>query len=138
MGSWLEMHLLSSQIADVILVVHCAFIVFVVGGEVCVVVGYFRNWRWVRDLTFRLCHVLAIGFVAAQAWFSRVCPLTIWEGKLRAAAGGESYSGTFIAHWVGRLVYFDAPQWVFTGAYSLFGALFLLSWVWIRPERGTS
>ena len=130
-----EMSCLSSLIADAILIVHCTFIAFVLGGEVCVVVGHFRNWCWVRDLTFRVCHVLAIGVVVAQAWAKEVCPLTVWENALRDVAGDQSYSGTFVEHWVGRLVYYDAPQWVFTGAYSLFGALVLLSWSWARPRR---
>ena len=123
-----------SLIADAILVVHCAFIAFVVGGEVCVVVGCFRHWHWVRNLTFRVCHILAIGIVVVQAWANQVCPLTIWENTLRNAADGQSYSGTFVEHWIGKLVYYDAPQWIFTVAYSLFGALVLFTWTWVRPE----
>lgn len=133
-----EMSYFYSLVADAILVIHCGFIAFVLGGQACVVVGYFRNWRWVRNFTFRVCHVLAIGIVVAQAWANQVCPLTIWENTLRDAAGGQSYSRTFVEHWVGRLVYYDAPQWIFTVAYSLFGALVLLSWAWIKPERNTS
>ncbi|MDO9543441.1 MAG: DUF2784 domain-containing protein [Kiritimatiellia bacterium] len=122
-------------IADTILIVHSVFITFVLVGQGCVVVGCFRNWRWVRNLTFRVCHILAIGIVVAQAWANQVCPLTIWENALRHAAGGQSYPGTFVEHWVGRLVYYDAPQWVFTVAYSLFGAVVLFSWAWVKPER---
>lgn len=40
-----------SLAADAVLVVHFAFIVFVLGGQVCVVVGYCRGWRWGRSLT---------------------------------------------------------------------------------------
>lgn len=126
---------LYSLAADTILLIHLAFIVFVVGGQACVVVGYFRDWRWVRSLIFRVCHLLAIGFVVAQAWASKICPLTIWESKLRAAAGQQAYQGTFIKDWIGRLIYYDAPLWVFVVVYSLFGALVLLSWIWVRPEK---
>lgn len=126
---------MASLIADLILVVHFAFIVFVAGGQACILLGYFRNWRWVRNFTFRICHLLAIAIVIAQAWASRICPLTLWENALREAAGERLYSGTFIAHWVGKLVYHDAPPWIFTAVYSAFGTLVLLSWFWIRPER---
>lgn len=129
------MRCLYSLIADAILVVHFAFIAFVIGGEACVVVGYFRNWCWMRNLTFRVCHILAIGIVVALAWANRICPLTVWENTLRHAAGGESYSGTFVKHWVGRLVYYEAPQWIFIVAYSMFGALVLFTWIWVRPEK---
>jgi hypothetical protein len=128
---------LASLIADVILVVHCGFIAFVLGGEACVIVGHFRNWHWVRKLTFRFCHLLAIGIVVAQAWADQICPLTVWENALRGAAGEESYSETFVQHWVGRLVYYDAPQWVFTVVYSVFAALVLFSWVWVKPQGRT-
>ena len=126
---------MSSLIADVILIVHLAFIVFVLGGEVCVLVGYFRDWPWVRNFTFRVCHLLAIGIVVALAWANQVCPLTVWENTLRETAGEETYRETFIQHWVGELVYYDAPQWIFTAAYMAFGALVVLSWYWVRPTR---
>jgi hypothetical protein len=127
---------LSSLVADAILILHFGFIAFVVGGEVCVVVGYFRNWRWVRNLAFRICHALAIGVVVGQAWLEQICPLTDWENALRNAAGEDPYSGTFVQHWIGRMVYYDAPAWVFTLVYSLFGALVLFSWIWVKPGKG--
>ena len=121
-------------IADAILVAHFAFILFVVGGQVCVIIGYFRGWSWIRKPTFRVCHLLAIGIVVTLTWANQVCPLTVWENALRDAAGGESYSTTFVEHWVGGLIFYDAPRWAFTMAYTLFGALVLLSWSWVKPE----
>ena len=124
-----------SMAADAILVVHFTFVVFVVGGQACVVIGYFRDWRWVRSLTFRVCHLLAIGFVVAQAWASNICPLTVWESKLRAAAGEQSYQRSFIEHWIGKLIYYDAPLWLFAVVYTLFGALVIFTWIWVRPGK---
>jgi uncharacterized membrane protein len=126
---------LYSLAADAILVVHFAFIVFVLGGQACVIAGYFRDWRWVRNLTFRVSHLLAIGIVVAQAWANELCALTVWESKLRYAAGEQPYQGTFVAAWLGRLVYYDLPLWVFIVAYSFFGALVLFSWIWVRPGK---
>ena len=119
--------------ADLILLVHGGFILFVVAGEICVIVGHLRHWRWVHNRIFRLCHLLAIGVVAVQAWAQRVCPLTEWENALREAAGQAPYAESFIRHWVGRLVYCDAPPWVFTLSYSLFAALVLATWFLVRP-----
>ena len=124
-----------SLAADAILVVHFAFVIFVVGGQLCVIVGYFRNWRWVHNLAFRVCHLLAIAVVVAQAWLGRYCPLTIWESRLRLAAGQPAYDGTFVQEWVGKLIYYDAPLWVFAIIYSLFGALVLASWIWVKPGK---
>lgn len=129
------MRAMYSLVADMILVVHFGFIAFIIGGQVGVIVGYFRNWRWIRNLTFRLCHILAIAIVAALAWGNRLCPLTVWERALRDAGGDQSYPGSFVGYWIGRFVYYDAPQWVFTIAYSFFGVLVLFTWIGIRPEK---
>jgi uncharacterized protein DUF2784 len=131
----MEMINVYSLMADVILVTHFLFIVFVLVGQACIVIGYFRSWHWVRQLMFRLCHLLAIAVVIAQAWANRLCPLTLWENALREAVAELPYAETFVQHWVGRLVYYDAPQWLFTVAYSMFGAVVLFSWVWVRPKR---
>jgi len=63
-----------------------------------------------------------------------VCPLTTLEMFLRGKTQGATYDGGFIEHWLQRVLYFDAPGWVFTGAYSVFGALVLATW-WFFPPR---
>ncbi|MDP6524919.1 MAG: DUF2784 domain-containing protein [Kiritimatiellia bacterium] len=127
-----------SLTADGILVAHFLFIAFVLGGQGCIVVGYFRNWHWIRSFLFRVCHILAIAVVIAQTWADKLCPLTTWENALRKTAGEPTYTETFVQHWLGRLIYYDAPAWVFTLVYSIFGAVVLLSWIWIKPERNPS
>lgn len=124
--------------ADLILIVHFAIIVFIVAGQVCIVAGYFFSWNRIRNMKFRVFHLLAIGIVVIQAWAGQLCPLTLWESGLREAGGGQGYSGTFVEHWIGRVVYYYAPQWVFILVYSLFGALVLFSWFWIRPHRDSA
>ena len=120
--------------ADALLLLHTAFVIFVVMGLVLVVIGGLRNWHWVRNPWFRLAHLGAIGFVVVQAWAGQVCPLTLWENALRRRAGELGYSGTFIGHWLEQLLYYDAPLWVFTVAYTLFGGLVAASWWWVKPE----
>ena len=120
--------------ADAILALHALFVVFVVGGLVLIVSGGLSGWRWVRNIWFRVAHLVAIGVVVLQAWLGRICPLTTWEMALRADAGQGTYSGTFIGYWLGRLLYYDAPAWVFILAYTLFGLLVLFCWFWVRPE----
>ena len=121
--------------ADAILVLHVLFVCFVVLGLLLVLLGRQRGWRWVRNPWFRLVDAAAIGIVVVQAWLGVLCPLTIWEVGLRAQAGDAVYAGSFIAHWLERLLYFQAPAWVFLIAYSLFGALVAASWIWVRPRR---
>ncbi|MBW1982578.1 MAG: DUF2784 domain-containing protein [Deltaproteobacteria bacterium] len=114
---------------------HFLLIAFVVGGEVCIVMGFFRGWHWVRHLCFRVLHLLVIAVVVGQTWLNRSCPLTVWESALRQETGQQPYAGSFIQHWLGRLVYYEAPQWVFTAVYTFFGAVVLFSWFWVKPEK---
>lgn len=121
-------------LADVVLSVHVAIVLFVVGGLVLVVVGNWRRWRWVNALWFRFLHLAAIAVVAAQAWLGMVCPLTTLEMWLRAKARLTTYSGSFIEYWLQRLLYFDAPDAVFTLAYTVFGLATVAVWWRFPPE----
>ena len=120
--------------ADAILVLHALFVCFIVFGLLLVLLGGRRGWCWVRDPWFRLLHAAGIGVVVAQAWLGVLCPLTIWEVRLRAQASDAVYAGSFIGHWLERLLYFQAPAWVFLIAYSVFGALVAASWIWVPPR----
>lgn len=119
-------------LADVILSLHVGIVVFVIGGLIATVVGNLRRWRWVNGRGFRLAHLAAIGVVAVQAWLGATCPLTSLEMWLRQRAHLPGYSGSFIEHWLQRLLYYQAPSWVFTLAYSLFALAVIASW-WKFP-----
>lgn len=121
-------------LADAVLSIHVAIVLFVVGGLALVLIGAWRGWAWVRTGWFRLTHLAAIGVVVLQAWLGVVCPLTSLEQWLRGQAHGATYSGSFIEHWLHRLLYYQAPSWVFTVAYTLFGLAVAASW-WYFPPR---
>lgn len=121
-------------LADLILTIHVAFVIFVVVGLLLILVGKTMGWSWVRNPWLRAAHLLAIGIVTTQAWAGVICPLTTWEMDLRAKAGDTVYGGSFIAHWLGELLYIEAPLWAFTVAYTLFAGLVVLSWFWVRPR----
>ena len=121
-------------LADGVLSLHVAIVAFVVGGLVLIVVGNLRGWPWVNAVWFRLAHLAAIAVVVAEAWFGVVCPLTSLEMWLRAEARATTYAGSFIEHWLQRVLYFEAPAWVFTLGYSLFGLAVVATW-WYFPPR---
>lgn len=120
--------------ADALLVLHTLFVVFVVGGLLLVVAGGLNHWSWVRNPWFRLAHLAAIVVVVLQAWLGRACPLTVWEMTLRIRGGQAAYESTFISHWLGRLLYYQAPDWVFALVYTVFGVMVLACWWFIRPR----
>ncbi|MGH8718823.1 MAG: DUF2784 domain-containing protein [Burkholderiales bacterium] len=116
--------------ADVILVIHFVFVIFVVVGLFLIWIGAALGWRWVRNFWFRASHLGAICFVAAEAIAGIACPLTVWEDSLRGAGSEEG----FIERWVGGILYYDFPEWVFTLAYIVFALMVALTYWLIKPE----
>lgn len=126
---------LYALLADGVLVLHASYVLFVVGGQLLIVVGWIRHWAWTRNGWFRWLHLGAIGFVVAEAWLGVRCPLTLLENNLRGLAGSARYDMSFIAHWLGRLLFYTAPAWAFTLLYSLFGLLVVITLVLYPPRR---
>jgi len=122
-------------LADIVRLVHFGIVAFNVGGLVAIVLGNRLGWRWVNDWRLRIAHLVAIGYVVVQAWLGEICPLTTVESWLRAKAGDAGYETSFIEHWLRRLIFYDAPPWSFTAAYTLFGLLVLAAWWRYPPER---
>jgi hypothetical protein len=117
-------------LADALLVVHFLVAAFIVAGLVLVWFGAALGWQWTRSPWFRYLHLGAIAFVAAEAVLGIACPLTVWEDVLRGGVRAES----FVGRWVQRLLYYQAPEWVFTVAYVLWTAATLLT-LWLVPPR---
>ncbi len=120
-------------LADVVLTLHVAVVAFVIGGLVLIVIGNLSNWRWVNALWFRLAHLGAIAVVVAEVWLGVTCPLTTLEMWLREKANATTYSGSFIEHWLQRILYYEAPTWVFVLGYSLFGLIVVATWLCFPP-----
>ena len=125
----------AALLADTLLALHVGVVLFVVGLLPLVLLGGARGWAWVRHLPLRLTHVLLMVFIAAQAWLGQLRPLTVWEQNLRRTAGEASYQESFIEHWLSRLLYWEAPWWVFVAAYTGFAVLVGAAWWWVRPRR---
>ena len=86
--------------ADILLIIHVLFVIFVVVGLMLIFIGKVRQWRWVRWPLLRAVHFIGIGIVVMQSWLGVICPLTIWEMMLREKAGEVVYAGSFISHWL--------------------------------------
>jgi hypothetical protein len=119
---------MESLLADFILIVHFLFVAFVVGGLALIWTGAALGWAWARNFWFRVAHLAAIVFVAAEALAGVWCPLTVWEAALRGQHTGKS----FVAYWVHRVMFYDLPEWVFTIAYVTF-ALVVAGTLWLIP-----
>ena len=118
-------------LADVILVVHFAFVAFVVCGLGAIWLGAALGWRWVRNFWFRIAHLVAILFVATEALLGVMCPLTVWEDALR----GRGSDLGFIARWIRAVMFYELPLWIFTAAYVGFALVVALTFWLVPPIR---
>src|SRR5690606_19945569 len=100
---------LAAALADAILALHAGVVGFVVLGALAILAGGPLGWRWVRSFALRSTHLILMLVIALQAWMGRLCPLTTWEQVLRIRAGQDTYGGSFIQHWLSRLIFFQAP-----------------------------
>lgn len=120
-----------TAMADAVLVLHALVVSFIVGGFAAIWLGAGLHWEWVRERRFRFAHLLAIGVVALLSALDVPCPLTVFEAWLRTGSVGPE---GFVQHWVGRLLYYELPAWVFTLAYVLFALVVLLTWRYVPPR----
>jgi hypothetical protein len=82
-------------LADAVVAVHLAFIVFVVGGGLLVL--WRRRWA--------ALHLPAVAWGAWTELTGTLCPLTPWEQALRQRAGEAGYAGGFVDHYLMPLIY---------------------------------
>lgn len=117
--------------ADAVLLVHFAFVLFVVSLFVLVPVGAALGWRWVRWRPLRWAHLIAIAFVAAETAAGIACPLTVWEDVLRGKTGAVP----FIPRLVRSVLFYDLPAWIFTTVYLAAAGLAVGLWRLVPPRR---
>ncbi|MDP9202432.1 MAG: DUF2784 domain-containing protein [Gemmatimonadota bacterium] len=100
-------------LADLVLVVHLAFVLFVVLGGLLVL-------RWPR---VALLHVPATVWGVLIEYSGWICPLTPLENSFRRSGGQPEYSGSFIQHYIQPVLY---PEGLTRGTQIVLGTLALL------------
>jgi hypothetical protein len=118
------------MLADAVLAVHCAIVVFITAGLPLIWIGAAKGWSWIRIRWLRVLHLGAIAFVALESLAGIACPLTVWEAVLR----NRQPPNGLIQQWVERALYYDLPAWVFTLAYLAFAGAVVATWLAVPPR----
>jgi hypothetical protein len=117
-------------LADLVLLLHLAFILFVVAGGLLAL-----RWRWAP-----LVHLPAAVWGVFIEVSGGICPLTPLENALRRAAGSSGYPGSFIDHYLVPVVYPDSlshpVQLVLAGLVVLVNGLVYMAVFRRRRARG--
>lgn len=115
-------------LADIVVIVHLAFLLFVVAGGLLVL-----RWRVLAWL-----HLPAVVWGVLTEFLHLICPLTYLEDRLRGLAGRAGYGGDFIGHYLLPIIY---PPGLTTGIQIALGSLAIIiniaiySWVWRHRRR---
>ncbi|TAH42896.1 MAG: DUF2784 domain-containing protein [Betaproteobacteria bacterium] len=114
--------------ADAVLLLHLAFILFVLLGGLLAL-----RWRWAP-----LAHLPAAAWGVFIELSGGLCPLTPLENRLRAAAGQAGYEGGFVAHYLLPVIYpaglTHDMQFVLAFVVAAVNAA-AYAWVWRRRSR---
>ena len=121
-----------ARLAEAVLLLHFAFIIFVLSGALLAV-----RWRWIAAV-----HVPAAAWGCFVELTGRICPLTYAENYLWDRAGQSGYSEGFIEHYLVPLIYpgelSRSVQFLLAGAVVGVNAL-LYGWVlrrWASRRQG--
>lgn len=112
-----------SLLADVVLALHTAFVVFVVAGGLLVL-------RWPE---VAWAHVPCAAWGALVELMGWVCPLTPLEIRLRRMAGESAYEEGFLAHYFEPILYpsgltREVQLWLGVGVIVLNVAIYAVVW----------
>ena len=115
--------------ADLVLIVHFCYVVFVVGSLPVIWLGAWRKCACVRNRGGRELRLAASLWVVAESLLGVVCPLTAWENSLRQVETNHS----FIQQWLHKIMFYTLPEGVLTVIYILFAGLVAVTFKSIPP-----
>lgn len=122
-------------LADAIIVVHFLYILFMLLGFLLTGYALFFRQKFFDWWLFRLLHLLGIFYVVSLNILGKYCPLTILENELRLKYEAYSvYSGSFIIHYLEKLVYPDVNPLVIQIP-TVFLAIFTIVVFIVRPPK---
>ncbi|HUV07950.1 MAG TPA: DUF2784 domain-containing protein [Spirochaetia bacterium] len=120
-----------------VVVFHFLYVLFAVGGEAIILVGALSRRTFVRNVPFRVSHLVSVVIVMFEAVIGMICPITELEYSLRRLAGQRVEEDiTFVGRLIRLLVYYDFPHWVFMVLYAGFGIVVTLTYILLPPQRG--
>lgn len=116
-------------LADLLVVLHLLFILFVVFGGILAIRWHGLAWA----------HLPAVAWAVVVEWAGWLCPLTPWEVRLRSLAGEAGYHGDFVAQYLLPVLYPEAltrtTQLLLGAAVLAVNAAIYGGWWYLRQRR---
>jgi hypothetical protein len=115
-------------LADLVVILHLAFVLFVVLGSLLAL-------RWRRCAWIHIPAALWGAFIEFAGW---VCPLTPLENWFREKGGASGYSPSFIEHYLVSLLYptsLTRELQIALGLFALVVNLGVYGWLWRKAAK---
>jgi len=127
-----------SLLADIVVIIHLAYACFVLFGFLAIVIGVYCNWVWIRNYPFRILHFACTAFVFLETVLSITCPLTLLENFFLRVSRVEGYNRSFIGNLVSKILFYDAPEWIFATIYVLLAIAVVIYYILFPPLRSAN
>lgn len=122
-------------LADIIVVMHFAWILFMLIGFIFTIAGFFWK-RFFDRWLFRTVHLFGIIYVSTLALMGKYCPLTIWENTLRQEYDPNlTYPGSFMIHYAEKLVYPDINPLIIQIPTTFIAVFSILAFIIKPPQK---
>jgi hypothetical protein len=125
-------------LADAVGLIHFGYVGFVVIGQLLILIGMVLRWPWIRNLRFRIIHLVMILVVALESLGQVMCPLTTWENDLRLLAGQTIVGDSFVANLLNKIMFCNDignDHWAFQSGYVSFAAIVVVTFFLAPPLR---
>ena len=115
-------------LADIVVGIHFAFVLFVILGGLFVL--RWKRWAWI--------HIPCVFWGALNEFWGCMCPLTPLENWLRQSGGEAGYSTSFVEHYILPILY---PTELTRGLQVVLGLVVIAinagvyGWLWFRARK---
>jgi len=124
--------------ASLTVIVHFLFIVFMISGFLFNFYAVFFKKKLLDYFCIRILHLIGIITVFSLEALGKYCPLTLFENYLHFKARDSfAYEGSFIIHYLEKIIYPDVSPAVIIISTGVLTALTLLIFIFYPPKRKT-
>jgi hypothetical protein len=116
-------------LADLLMLAHACFSVFVLYGLVFIFAGLIVNWRWTRNAWFLNVHLGLTVLLLARIWLSQPCPFSLAEDSLRRQITAPCPLGNPFHDILHQLAFRGDDPHGFARSTTIFGVIALLAHV---------
>ena len=128
----------SEFFADLLMLAHAGYSLFVVLGLMMILLGMVLGWRWSRNRYFRIAHLAATIFLMVRVWISLTCPFSAAENVLRSRITAHCPLGGAFHDVLHHCAFRGTNPGYMAGSTMLLGILALVAFILGRETRGNS